>query len=99
MSKFIPVALGINEELSEVGNAHMVIIEVEDSVEVEEVRDICLTFAPSDIFSLIEESGDDDGDLSWYYSTSTPDRLKTKLESLVSGIVAVHRAESLCFAV
>jgi hypothetical protein len=102
MSKFIPVALGINEELSEVGNAHMVIIEVEDSVDVEEIRDICLTLAPSDIFSLIEESDDDDDDdddPSWYYSPSTPDRLKVKLESLISGVVAVYPAESLCFAV
>lgn len=99
MPKFIPVAVGINEELSEIANAHMVIIEVEDYVNVEEVRDACLIFAPSDIFSLIEESSDDDGDLSWYYSTSTPYKLQEKLEEAISGIIAVHRAESLGFAV
>lgn len=97
MSKLIPVVLNTNYEPTEISGSPFVIVEVEDSVDMEAVGDACMEIAKADIYDA-EDLTDSDGDyVSYTYGSSTPSRVKAELDKRVAGVIAVHAAGPLAY--
>ena len=96
MSKLIPVALGTRGEPYGLDWCEYVVIDVEDDVNVDELKEL---FEQILLRSVFEKDKNMIYDKNEYYSygASTPDRIKIELDKNIEGIISVRHSERLMY--